>query len=319
MRPKLDIDPLSDARWTRIERSVLADAEHLARPPASGRASKADARSTRWRGAAALVLAGAAAAVVGGVAVRTFLMPAAPVATASRVITDAKGSHIRVGASELDVSPRSAVVVSGDDTQGILVVVDRGEVECEVAPRLERPPFTVLAGDVRVVVVGTHFIVRRDGDSASVEVMRGIVDVSSPGEHVVLHPGERWPSSSVDAPPAALAEPPTGANAPPAPPSFVGAPPTTLAPPAAAAPSPRERYQSAAKLEASEPDRAIAIYRELARGGGAWAMNALFAQARLEADRGNRAESRRLLGDYLARYPRGPNADDAHRLLDRML
>jgi hypothetical protein len=46
-------------------------------------------------------------------------------------------------------------------------------------------------------------------------------------------------------------------------------------------------------------------------------MNALFAQARLELERGNRAEGQRLLADYLARYPHGPNARDARRLLSR--
>jgi hypothetical protein len=80
--------------------------------------------------------------------------------------------------------------------------------------------------------------------------------------------------------------------------------------------APKQRYEKAARLEATEPAAAIAIYRELARGNSAWAANALFAQARLELDRGNRREAGRLLREYLRRHPNGNNAADARALLD---
>lgn len=79
---------------------------------------------------------------------------------------------------------------------------------------------------------------------------------------------------------------------------------------------PKQRYEKAARLEATEPLAAIAIYRELARGKSPWAATALFAQARLELDRGNRREATRLLRDYLQRHPSGNNAADARALLD---
>ena len=79
---------------------------------------------------------------------------------------------------------------------------------------------------------------------------------------------------------------------------------------------PKQRYEQAARLEASEPTAAIAIYRELARGKSAWAANALFAQARLELDRGRTREAVLLLRAYLRRYPGGNNAADARALLD---
>jgi hypothetical protein len=82
--------------------------------------------------------------------------------------------------------------------------------------------------------------------------------------------------------------------------------------------SSRERYDAASKLEAQKPEAAMAIYGELARQGGAWGMNALFAEGRLEADRGRQSEAMHLLEEYLARYPFGPNAEDARRLLARM-
>ena len=92
----------------------------------------------------------------------------------------------------------------------------------------------------------------------------------------------------------------------------------TTAPPAPAAPSPQEAYESAARIEKTRPDDAAALYRGVIAGGTAWSSSALFALARLEADRGHRDSAQRLLSDYLTRYPRGLNADDARALLQRM-
>jgi hypothetical protein len=83
-------------------------------------------------------------------------------------------------------------------------------------------------------------------------------------------------------------------------------------------PSDRQVYEAAARREVSDPEGAMATYRTLAAGGGPWAANALFASGRLSAERGRRADAKRLLGEYLTRYPRGPNAEDARRLLDGM-
>jgi TolA-binding protein len=63
---------------------------------------------------------------------------------------------------------------------------------------------------------------------------------------------------------------------------------------------------------------ALATYRELAAGSGPWAMNALFAEGRFEVERGHRAEAKRLLDEYLARFPSGPNAQDARVLRARV-
>jgi len=71
-------------------------------------------------------------------------------------------------------------------------------------------------------------------------------------------------------------------------------------------------------MEKQEPLRAIAIYARLAAGSGPWAANALFAQGRLEGDRGHLPEARRVLSAYLARFPRGRNAADAKILLARL-
>jgi hypothetical protein len=90
------------------------------------------------------------------------------------------------------------------------------------------------------------------------------------------------------------------------------------APPPPPPPSPRELFETAAQIEGREPARAIGIYQQLAAAGGVWGMNALFAWARLEYDRGNRGAAAQLLNQYLARYPRGPNAADARALLEHL-
>ena len=71
-------------------------------------------------------------------------------------------------------------------------------------------------------------------------------------------------------------------------------------------------------MERARPEEAAGIYRQLAQGGSPWAPNGLFALGRLEAERGHREDAVHLLNEYLARYPRGPNAADARDLLVRM-
>ena len=111
-------------------------------------------------------------------------------------------------------------------------------------------------------------------------------------------------------------------------PATATAGPSAEATPAASAPThdaivrpdggDQQLFEQATKVERQDPLRALVIYGRLAAGSGPWAANALFAQGRLESDRHHLSEGRRLLGAYLARYPRGPNAADAKLLLDRL-
>jgi len=311
LKKKIEVEPLSEARWSRIERAVLDAAGEAAPAPAAP-------APPRWRFAGMpLVLAGAAAAVVGAVAWRTLLPESHPAVT--RVETAANGSRVEFSESTIDVGPESAVRLTGDVAHGVVVYLERGRVECDVAPRHGRPPFVVDAGPVEVRVVGTHFGVVRRGDGVTVDVERGAVEVTSQGVHTMVEAGSHWPKA-----PEAAAPAPEPAPAPEAPrgtsPTVSAAAPGTPASPsrAAAALSPREQYETASRLEARQPDAALAMYRELAQKGGAWGKNALFAEGRLEVDRGNDADARVLLREYLARYPSGPNAGDARHLLERL-
>jgi TolA-binding protein len=62
---------------------------------------------------------------------------------------------------------------------------------------------------------------------------------------------------------------------------------------------------------------AVRQYLQVADGFGRLpaAQNALFAAARLEAERGRRDRAAELFARYLARYPHGSLADDAARRL----
>jgi hypothetical protein len=366
-RLQVEVEPLAEARIAKLRSHVLALTEAEAR----GRVTLATVPPPK-RGRVGMIVAFAAAAVIAGLATRAVLER--PLTTDSRLVTTESASQFTIGESSLDVAPRSTVLVHGDDAHGVDVVLDRGEVTCEVAPRRGRPAFVVDAGEVRVRVVGTRFAVERDGSGARVRVDHGTVEVTSHGAVTILHDGESWPSlagaaasgrAPSAAPPASVAgTAPAGASSAIVP-LATGAPsalaPSTSAPltsptgrkhgrhastppesaattepavsalvtpaatapapsplPPPAGPSPREQFEHAARLEASQPSRAADLYRSIADGGGAWAPNALFALARLESDRGRSADAKRLLQSYLTRYPRGQNAEDARALLDRL-
>ncbi len=339
LRLPVDVDPVSDARWSRWEREMFAK---LDAPPAGTHAaprSPATTHRLRWVGCATAVAAAAALAIA-------HPWRGVPSGERVRLATTDGASQFTVGESSLVVAPHSLVMVDGDDDHGIDVVLDRGGVTCEVAPRRGRPPFVIDSGDVHVRVVGTRFSVVRDAEGTSVKVDHGVVEVATHGVVTTLHDGDRWPErtsvnssapsaepfGAAEVPPAAAGEhapaqglssalAPGGAHSRAAgpgassPPAASGVP--TSAPPAPAGPSLQEVFESAARIERSRPDEAAAAYRQVALSATAWAPTALFALARLEAEHGHKAESARLLNEYLTRYPRGVNADDARSLLAR--
>jgi hypothetical protein len=234
----------------------------------------------------------------------------------------------------LDVEPQSAVVVSAETAQGLLIVVDRGSITCDVAPRPSDAPLIVQAGSARVRVLGTRFSVTRFGESARVKVQQGVVEVSASGRSQRVRAGETWPS---DVARAVRTETAPGV-APPAPadeaerealvdrkpaPSVPLAPAPEPAPaPEVASPAPepsrQATFEEATALERSAPERALSLYASLESGGDSWAQNALYARGRLQASRGNGAEARTLLERYLEHFPRGSNAEDARAVLKRL-
>lgn len=187
---------LSEARAARIARGLFEKLDMEERR---------DARRTRRPPAAVIVGAMAVAACLAlffgvrwhnaGTELHVAAMPAHVPAEAdpSRIVTGDTSSHLVFGDVSLDVAPQSALVATGDDDRGMLVVLDRGSVTCEVAPRRGRPAFVVQAGGVRVRVVGTRFTVTREGDDARVNVAHGTVEVSAGGVSTLVRDGESWP------------------------------------------------------------------------------------------------------------------------------
>ncbi|HEU4581838.1 MAG TPA: FecR family protein [Polyangiaceae bacterium] len=323
---KIAIEPLSRAAWDRVEAKLLASldqGEHLVPAPVEEGTGK------RWRlraGVAATALAAAAATLLflkrdpgeppraGGepvVASATAPLPEpaggaqAFLADGSRIETSTAPVQSTIGDSMLEIADHSSLRVAGDDAHGWLVSLDAGRVECRVAPRRGRPPFAVQAGDTRVTVVGTRFSVERREQGARVVVQEGIVRVQSGEQSVLLSPGESWPAESN--------VPASSSERAPEPAPHHARKSAAGAHSGQSASAEQRLFERAARLEATDPQAALRIYRELDRHG-AWSANALYARGRLGLASGQ-PSGKRDLELYLKRYPNGPNAEDVRALL----
>ena len=330
----LEIEPLDDARWAKIEENVLSEVARMAPEPLASRADESASKPSAVRARIAAATFGfVAMAALVLLLLRTFAPTGATANGAGgaplHVASGDSASHASIGSAELEIGPRTEVVATGDDTRGIVVVLERGSITFEVPPRAGRPPFVVQAGDVGVRVVGTRFRVDRDRDRVTVKVAHGTVEVSHHGEIRPVHEGEQW-SSRADSTPTPSSNTDVASDHTP-PPSPSVAPPSTsgsLEPrPSSSArgpsPSPvgaddRAAYEAAARSEGFDYAGALAGYQKVAARGGPWAEPSLFAAGRLAAEHGDRATARALLQDYLRRYPNGRNAADARALLARL-
>ena len=347
----LSVEPLSEVSWQRIERRLFADGAIPTRDAGAGGApGRGGVRRRLAAGAAVVAAAAALALLLWPRADRDPVESGPP--QRSRIETADAPTSVSLGDVALEVAARSALLVAGDRDGGMLLVLERGEAAFQVAPRNGRPAVVVHAGDVSIEVVGTAFTVTRVGDSARVTVHEGEIAVLQRGRRALVAAGQTWsgrdaaaitqpgPDPEPQPPPerAGAHEPGddgqragarprpsrekgTGARADAHPGTGAGpgASTGTGAPVASTGTNDEQaRYERAARLEASRPASALAIYDRLARGRGPWAANALFAQARLELELGHRDRARRLLGSYLARHPRGANAEDARQLLAKL-
>jgi hypothetical protein len=328
---RLPIEPLSQAAWQRVERAVwnrLGSEQPIQSSPRPPRIALLLAAAVL--GVSALVVVTAAEALlpkaaetaVGELARTTDDInisapvgqavsegatraltppPAVDSAEDQPVITTASDSMTReLGNSKLVVAGRSEIRYRGNDADGWLVLVESGSVHCEVAPREGRPDFVVRAGSAEVRVVGTRFDVSHRAGHTSVSVDEGKVRVLDHGRETLLRAGEKWPVPNSN-PAVAPKQKPTA---------------TVTGKHSAASGSAREGFELAASLESSEPARALSIYRKLSNSRGAWASNALYAQARLLRESGRDMQANSLLSRYLKLYPRGANSADARRLLN---
>jgi transmembrane sensor len=133
-------------------------------------------------------LAAAAAAIAAALVIAflpsTIRQLGADVATASG---ESRAVDLPDG-SRLQLAPQSAVAFSFD-TGRRQVELLRGEAWFDVAPVVDQT-FRVIAGDVKVTVLGTGFEVRRDGRDVSVAVEHGRVQVESAATAKILGAGD---------------------------------------------------------------------------------------------------------------------------------
>ncbi|MBV9947455.1 MAG: hypothetical protein JOZ69_11440, partial [Myxococcales bacterium] len=112
----VEVEPLSDVRWSRIERELFAKLDER---PLPGSASLREAPAGRR------VLAWAATFAVAAGALIAIFYAARPSLAPDRVVlaTTESWSRATVGESSLRLAPHSLVMVGGDDEHGIDVVL----------------------------------------------------------------------------------------------------------------------------------------------------------------------------------------------------
>ncbi|HYQ28010.1 MAG TPA: hypothetical protein VER04_12350, partial [Polyangiaceae bacterium] len=144
----VEVEVVSARRWAKIERSLFArwDEEQQHRVPGAERKLVRSSRRLMAMSAVALV---ALASIVGLVTWRSAGEGIALDRT-SRIATGSNGSHLSLQGLTLDVAPESAVVLGSPSEQGLLIVLDRGKIVCEVAPRAADAPLIIQAGSVQV-------------------------------------------------------------------------------------------------------------------------------------------------------------------------
>jgi ferric-dicitrate binding protein FerR (iron transport regulator) len=302
-----EVEELSELSWKRIEQRVFQGIDQgLADPQPVQNSSRAERRprAVLWLASAGAIAAAAALFVVTRPAPSQTAGEAQAVAQRSRVVTQSTSSEILVGDAEIELAPESVIWIDRAGEE-LALTLDDGGVRLKVAPRQGRAPVSVHAGKVRIEVIGTEFGVYRSADRTDVEVFEGIVSVVADGKRTRVSAGESW--SSADGAEATPKKRKKRRRAKKDKPSLVDDKP---------APTARELFEQAAALESSAPEAAVALYKQVAGGQGAWAANALYAQGRLEHARGKTAAASAILRRYLNRYPQGANAQDAQELLE---
>ena len=297
------VEPMADVAWSRVERGVWARLDE-------------DVAPTRTRASRPWWIALPVAAVAIGAVAFVVHAPKQPSETGpARIVSEDSPSTIALVDAHITLDPHSAIIMrAGPDA-----IVERGAAWFAVEPRGSRTPFVVVAGDARIRVIGTRFRVEHDGEHIAIAVDHGTVEVGFHGEIVRITDAHHWSSD----------DPTIVSEATPEVPSVV-APPTPLVPTQPTQPTlvPRplsslggrslvdrdgQRFAELTRMEATSPDAAMKGYLALSQGAGRWAEVALFAAARLAADRHD-SRATTLLDIYLRRFPNGANVADARQL-----
>jgi ferric-dicitrate binding protein FerR (iron transport regulator) len=96
------------------------------------------------------------------------------------IVTQERRATMRIGTDRVGVAPRSAVRLLEHDQRRVRLRLERGAVAARVTHRAPGQTFAIETGKVVVTVVGTQFRVTRLEAGARIDVLEGIVEVSSP-------------------------------------------------------------------------------------------------------------------------------------------
>lgn len=210
------------------------------------------------------------------------------------------------------ISADAVVEASGDtsveeriDDEGVTLTLSRGTVDCDVEPRPGRAPFRVIAGDVKVEVIGTRFTVQRTPTGVRVDVVRGRVRVTGPNADSLLTAGGTWSSEPV----VTAKTPPMPSIEPRIDEAQIDLAPTSPDKPKAI--SPKEAFEVATRLEKRDIAGSARMYRVAANGRDqTYAALSLYSLAELERRRGASTTALRVIDEYLRRFPRGANVEE---------
>src|SRR5690606_24851371 len=137
------------------------------------------------------------AAAAAAFAFAFFMNPAGPSSSEhepSRVVAGASPTTMSFGDTHVTLQASSAVLMDQNPARP-QALLEHGSAVFAVAPRGERPAFTVLAGDVSARTTGATFTVTRKGERADVAVEAGTVEVRFRGHDLELTARQSWSSA----------------------------------------------------------------------------------------------------------------------------
>lgn len=255
-----------------------------------------------------------ATAVVVALIMRPSAVPEVPsMDVGVEVVADADGvvSALPGGEATFSLMPDSSLRRVGDGDAGEPTFeLDRGIVTVDVTPGA-LPGLVLEAGDVQVAVLGTSYVVSRDGDRVVVSVLRGVVQVMHGG---LVRRLERGESYSTDEPPAAPVEiveveSPSDALALVEPPTPVIEEPTAGEDPLALSPAESEflDIQDALSRGATAEELLESTTRYLDRhAGGPFSVEVEAFRVEAMARTGRHREAFDLAGAFCAAHPDSP-------------
>lgn len=298
-RFSVDVEPPSEARWDKLEQRLMAARARDVVDAVPVRAGITRRTVGLWTVAGALAAAVTTLLVVPP---RRELIHGTPIDPPAPIAIEG-AARVTVGDATIITTDGARASVA-QEFGSIRVTLAQGDVTCEVAPRGDRPPFFVLAGDVTVRVVGTKFAVHRPTSGPiTVDVDHGTVEVTRAGHLASVTQGQTWNDGTIGAtalPSSALASAPASGSSP---------SPTTQPTDGKA------RLEHAESLERTHPAAARAIYERLVddptRGVAA---RARYSLAFLDFEAKRYDSAARHAARYQRDFPRGKNAEDVLRL-----